>query len=89
MMQQIFTDATHLQGLREVFDAPAVPGAITLTPEGNALRDFRGFGVALTGSSCHCLSQMDPTERRTLLERIYTDAGLGLSVARLTVGSSD
>lgn len=89
MMQQIFTDATHLQGLREVFDAPAVPGAITLTPEGNALRDFRGFGVALTGSSCYCLSQMDPTERRTLLERIYTDAGLGLSVARLTVGSSD
>ena len=51
--------------------------------------DFLGFGVAITGSSCYNLSLMEPTERRALLESIYTKNGLGLSVGRLSVGSSD
>lgn len=51
--------------------------------------DFVGFGVALTGSSCYMLNQMDKEQRKEFLKDIYSADGLALSVARLTVGSSD
>ena len=51
--------------------------------------DFLGFGVAITGSSCYNLSKMEKTERRALIEKIYGKNGLGFSVARLSIGSSD
>ena len=50
---------------------------------------FLGFGAAITGSSCYNLSKMDAEERGRLLRSIYSKEGLGLSVARLTIGSSD
>ena len=51
--------------------------------------DFMGFGVSLTASSCYELNTMSPKVRRAFLEDVYTEKGLGLSLARLTVGSSD
>jgi glucosylceramidase len=51
--------------------------------------EFLGFGVAITGSSCYNLAKMESGDRRALLEQIYGKDGLGLSVARLTIGSSD
>ena len=75
---------------RPVFPAAYMPAASTLTAnEAPVSEDFLGFGVAITGSSCYNLAQMEPTERRALLESIYTEKGLGLSVGRLSVGSSD
>ena len=50
---------------------------------------FWGFGVAITGSSCYNLWQMEKSERRAFLESIYSKDGLGLKVARLTIGASD
>lgn len=50
---------------------------------------FEGFGVALTGSSCYVLDGMNGADRAELLDKIYGADGLGLSVARLTIGSSD
>ncbi len=49
----------------------------------------KGYGVALTGSSCYMLSQMDPADRKKLLTHIYGKDGLNLSVARLAIGSCD
>ena len=51
--------------------------------------NFMGFGVAITGSSCYNLSKMPKSERRQLLEHIYGKNGLGLSIGRLSIGSSD
>ena len=50
---------------------------------------FNGFGVAITGSSCYELSTMSPEHRDAFLEDIYGRDGLNLSVARLSMGSSD
>ena len=50
---------------------------------------FRGFGVALTGSSCYRLSEMDADKRASLLADVYGKDGANLSVARVSVGSSD
>ncbi len=75
---------------RPIFPAVYMPAASTLTAGKTPVsNDFLGFGVAITGSSCYNLSLMDPAERRTFLESIYTKKGLGLSVGRLSVGSSD
>ncbi|MBE6703069.1 MAG: hypothetical protein E7585_06635, partial [Ruminococcaceae bacterium] len=71
---------------------PSVPmhGAHTLTPAAEPVaRDFLGFGVAITGSSCYNLSLMEKEERAALLQKIYGKDGLNLSVARLCVGSCD
>ncbi len=51
--------------------------------------ELLGFGVALTGSSCYHLSNMSPEKRRAFLEGIYGKNGLGLSIGRLTIASSD
>ena len=87
---QYFTDPTHNHAKREVYPSMKMEGAktIRISSEPNA-NTFRGFGVALTASSCFNLSLMESAERRKFLESIYSDEGLGLSVARLTIGSSD
>lgn len=53
------------------------------------MKGFMGFGVALTASSCYELNTMSAETRKAFLEDIYTEKGLNLSVARLTVSSSD
>jgi glucosylceramidase len=63
--------------------------AIAKVADGKKNSGFLGFGVAITGSSCYNLAKMEASERRALLEQIYGKDGLGLSVARLTIGSSD
>ena len=71
---------------------PAVhmSGALTLSGTENVISDdFLGFGVAITGSSCYELSTMEPEARTALLKNIYTKEGIGLSVGRLSIGSSD
>ena len=72
--------------------SPAVfmEGAKTVT----AVKDSEntshlGLGVAITGSSCYNLSLMEKTQRTELLKALYGSEGLGLSIARLSVGSSD
>ncbi len=87
---QIFTDQEHVNAKREVFESPDVPGALKAYRTGDAVSGgFYGFGVALTGSSCYLIAGMEPEKRRAFLESIYGKNGLGLSVARVTVGSSD
>lgn len=86
---QYFTDATHSLAKREVFPSVFMNNAITLTVGDEISRDFMGYGVAITGSSCYQLSTMSPEERRRTIEYIYGKNGVGLSVGRLTIGSSD
>ncbi len=52
-------------------------------------KNFLGFGVAITDSSCYELSTMTPEQRKEFLSDIYGTDGLNLSVARLSVGASD
>lgn len=51
--------------------------------------NFCGFGMAVTGSSCYELSIMPKEQRDAFLKDIYGDEGLGLSVGRISIGSSD
>lgn len=74
---------------RPVFDGQCLSGAVTVEKSGVYYGDFDGFGVAITGSSCYNLMQMEPDRRRAFLESIYGKNGLGLTTARLTIGASD
>ncbi len=87
---QYFTDPAHDHAKREVYQSMKMEGAKTVcfASEPNP-RPFAGFGVALTASSCFNLSLMEADERRSFLESIYSDEGLGLSVIRVSIGSSD
>ena len=84
-----FTDQTHSHSAREIFTSQYVPGAVTLQISSQSYNGFGGFGVAITPSSCYELSLMNPSERKELLNQIYSKNGLGLSVGRICVGSSD
>lgn len=86
---QLFTDRNHDMSKAEVFPALNVARANTLRVSEKPVEAFKGCGVAITGSSCYELSLMEAEERQELLEKIYTKKGLGLSVGRLTIGSSD
>ncbi len=86
---QILTDKNHILSEFELFPATKVSRAYTLDIGTNANEKFKGFGVAITGSSCYNLSLMEETERTEFLKSIYSAEGLGLSVGRLSIGASD
>ncbi len=56
---------------------------------GEKFNEFDGFGVALTGSSCYNLDKMEKSKRDGFIENVFSEKGLDLSIARLSVGSSD
>jgi glucosylceramidase len=87
--KQILTDKNHYMTELEIFPALMVSRANTLNIETNVNENFKGFGVAITGSSCYNLSIMEKNERKELLNKIYSDNGIGLSVGRLSIGPSD
>lgn len=62
--------------------------AIRLQPE-ERRQDLLGFGAALTDASCFLLHGMPAAARRALLKECFGGEGLGLSIARTTIGSSD
>ncbi len=74
----------------ELKPAVRMSGVLTVTPSPKPLNtSFKGFGVAITGSSCYNLNEMNSDERTALIKDIYGKDGLDLSVARISVGSSD
>lgn len=87
--KQILTDNNHFMTELEVFPATRVSRANTLNIASEANENFKGFGVAITGASCYNLSLMKENERIDVLNKIYSNDGLSLSVGRLCVGSSD
>jgi glucosylceramidase len=52
---------------------------------------IEGFGFALTGGSAYLLAGLPASERATLLQELFgsTEASLGLSCLRLSIGASD
>ncbi len=87
--KQILTDKEHYMTELEVFPALKVSRAYTLNIETKMNENFKGFGVAITGASCYNLSIMEKNERKELLNKIYSDSGIGLCVGRLSIGASD
>src|SRR5579875_731119 len=67
---------------------PTSPMSIHLDPA-QRYQKLVGFGAALTDASCWLLEQLDPAQRRAILEESFGASGLRLSVARTTIGSSD
>ena len=76
---------------KDIFECPdLMPAAQQVrADESSVLCRHRGFGVAVTGSSCYLLSKMTREKRDAFLADIYGKDGLGLSVGRLSIGSSD
>ncbi len=66
------------------------PGAAVVEVDrSRCFQSILGFGGALTDASCYLLSRMEPEQRRQLLEEFFGAGGLGLSVSRTCIGSSD
>ncbi len=87
---QFITDKNHTFAPQAVFPLTApMARAITLDFGDKANSDILGVGVAITGASCYNLSLMEKAQRTALLSRIYGKDGLGFSVGRLSIGSSD
>ena len=55
------------------------------------LQPIDGFGFALTGGSAQLIMRMSPEKRTALLQELFgnSDASIGISYLRLTIGSSD
>lgn len=53
------------------------------------LQSVLGFGGAFTDASCYLLGGMEAAPRRKLLEELFGRDGLGLSLGRTCIGSSD
>jgi glucosylceramidase len=64
------------------------PLAIYLEPAATC-QEILGFGGAFTDASCYHLSHMDPDARHAFLSDLYGPSGLGLSVGRTCIGTSD
>lgn len=64
------------------------PMAIHLDP-GVRYQEVLGFGGAFTDASCYLFHQMPMEHRQTLMAELFGPSGLGLSVGRTCMGSSD
>jgi glucosylceramidase len=65
-------------------------GSVALAADPHDQRQqLQGFGAALTEGTCTTLSRMPADERAKLLNELYRPEGLGLSIGRLCIGSSD
>ena len=86
-----YTTASNLEMYASrVFPSELMNGAAQVKLTGKILNEnYLGLGVAITGSSCYLLNQMDKESRRALLEHVYGKEGANLSVGRLTIASSD
>jgi glucosylceramidase len=63
-------------------------GAIVLDP-GRTYQDVLGFGAAFTDAACYTLNRLPPGVRERLFRELFHPSGMGLSVCRTCVGSSD
>jgi glucosylceramidase len=54
-----------------------------------SFQSILGFGGAFTDASCYLFSKMDAGPRAKLLQEFFGPGGLGLSVGRTCIGSSD
>jgi glucosylceramidase len=52
-------------------------------------QEVLGFGAALTDAACYTLNRLDPDVRKNLMHEMFDPAGMGLSVSRICIGSSD
>ena len=85
---QYSTNAYGVHIAKNIPTSVPMGGVYTIEKTGAAHTGFEGFGVAITGSSCWNLMQMEAGERHAFLESIYGKNGLGLTTARLTIGSN-
>jgi glucosylceramidase len=70
----------------------AASGVPSSTVEVDASKRFQtilGFGGAFTDASCYLFSRMDPAQRQVLMDEFFGVRGLGLSMGRTCMGSSD
>jgi glucosylceramidase len=77
------------------FDVPAwraadekTEPAIQIDPR-TWYQEILGFGGAFTDASCYMFSQLNAADRAALLRDLYGPDGLGFSVGRICIGSSD
>ena len=61
---------------------------ITLDPD-KKYQEILGFGSAFTDANCYMLSTLDADTRDEVLKNIYSEAGMGFNVSRLTVAQCD
>lgn len=52
-------------------------------------QEIVGFGAALTEASAYMINQLDPATREKFLHELFHPSGLGMSITRICVGSSD
>ena len=83
-----------LQPMRPVAFSQALPPDSLPTIEVDDSRIFQpieGFGFALTGGSAYLLGRLTARARAALLQELFgpTDASVGMSCLRLTIGASD
>jgi glucosylceramidase len=79
---------------REVIGAVATPhtgpGASVIDLDAaHESHPWLGFGVSFPESSCHLIMRLSEDRRRALVESVFGKSGLGLSVGRVHMGSSD
>lgn len=56
---------------------------------GKQFQEMLGFGAAFTDAACYMFHQLPDSARDPLLHELFHPAGMGLSVCRTCIGSSD
>jgi len=68
--------------------ATSVGEPLRLNPA-TKFQEILGFGGAFTDAACYTFSQLSPDAREHLFHELFHPSEMGLSVARICVGSSD
>src|SRR5581483_10344076 len=85
-----FADQRHAKqpSLAWTRGVPDQGKVINLDPS-KTYQSVLGFGAAFTDAACFTLNRLDPNARKNLFQTLFSPSGLGLSVSRICMGSSD
>jgi glucosylceramidase len=88
------TDLSHDVFLRKQNSVPVANVSDALLPtihvdSGTTYQTLEGFGFSLTGGSALLINRLDSKVKDSLLQELFTTAGIGVSYLRLTVGAAD
>ncbi|MBP2161623.1 MULTISPECIES: glycoside hydrolase family 30 beta sandwich domain-containing protein [Asticcacaulis] len=68
----------------------AATGTVITVDPSQTFQSITGFGASITDASAYLIQQkMSSSQRDALMRDLFSDAGLGFSFTRLTIGASD
>lgn len=87
--QSKMAEAEPLHWEKEQRRAGKIDESDVLIDDNKKAQTILGFGAALTDSSCYLLNRLPEDQKQKVMDELFNPSKMGMSTARIAIGSSD